>query len=806
MEKLKKSNFFVFVSLILILIFTCSACDFGGGGKKREEENRKKIDEFTKQYESLNQDTNSKKTTATNTTKTRKTEKPTKITTNKSRHKENIDKNLPDAKVFNANAGFGKVSVPCDKSVRVGKFSKSKMVMDIKEGTFTKDVNITSKPFPSEKLVESGVSKKFKRIVSAVEIECEGYDGSFLGDGVKLYMPIPKLTDEKEFNVDRYVIGYFDEERQEVRYMWPDGYIFDKNIMYINLPHFSGWFGGEMTEQEQIEEFLNEYCMETAIQKAKQKQLAKELEPYVKAKVKALNLTKEATKDLVQSTINALGGCVSFEGEGGETASDLLSTDITFATQLTRSCFEGDSDGAKGAIDSALNSLVSQLWKEGKYSERFANVFKKEYVKEFVPGAIDTTISNAGSIGTVLGAISEGDVEGASKEVGNIMCGIHPAVDISTKAVALLANGVNTGFTYWKSNEIEELYQVYKHGASGLFGNYVDPADRESFLQFLNTPSGFTRAKGITRFYKLDKIDEVCKKYGWNFTDYASMPEKYREIFEKRAEDSLMQYFELRREQENEADRLKSAERRCIETMLSEEFGALKKDKYQKFFGEEDGKYNLKNRLYRVMRIKTFVSQYVDEKKLERILKDEHMNGEQNRSFDYGDIINAWIGFASEHPKDEAIDLLIQWLKEVDLLKEGMDKKLEKLEKKDSNNDKIEAEWIEIEVKDVEIYRDFEYNAVLEANKIIKQMPDNDPRKNDPRYCELLRIKKHIEIAKERVSKPHEYEIETKKFRFKIHKKNKLYNGYELESIYNQSKKVESGFENERLGNNVEFL
>ena len=42
MDKLKKSNFFVFVSLIMILIFTCSACDFGGGGKKND-----KFEEFT---------------------------------------------------------------------------------------------------------------------------------------------------------------------------------------------------------------------------------------------------------------------------------------------------------------------------------------------------------------------------------------------------------------------------------------------------------------------------------------------------------------------------------------------------------------------------------------------------------------------------------------------------------------------------------------------------------------------------------------------------------------------------------------
>ncbi|MBR6512183.1 MAG: hypothetical protein IKT24_01760, partial [Clostridia bacterium] len=63
------------------------------------------------------------------------------------------------------------------------------------------------------------------------------------------------------------------------------------------------------------------------------------------------------------------------------------------------------------------------------------------------------------------------------------------------------------------------------------------------------------------------------------------MPQKYRDEFQRRAEDSLIQYFELRIKQEKEAEKLKEQERINIETMLSS-YGALTAGNYMDFFHE----------------------------------------------------------------------------------------------------------------------------------------------------------------------------------------------------------------------------
>ena len=185
----------------------------------------------------------------------------------------------------------------------------------------------------------------------------------------------------------------------------------------------------------------------------------------------------------------------------------------------------------------------------------------------------------------MAGYLTEGDMEDAMKELGSVMQGVHPAVELSTKAIAYLGAKVNEEFTNWKSNQIEELYQIYKNGASDIWGNEVIPCNRDSFLTYLNTSSGFTMAKGVGRFYNLDKVGEICKQYNWPYSTYEELPPRFLEVFQQRAEDGLMQYFELRLQQEKTAEEIKKTERACIETMMSR-FGALDSGSYGKFFGE----------------------------------------------------------------------------------------------------------------------------------------------------------------------------------------------------------------------------
>ena len=245
------------------------------------------------------------------------------------------------------------------------------------------------------------------------------------------------------------------------------------------------------------------------------------------------------------------------------------------------------------------------------------------------------------------------------------MKGVHPAVELTTNAVAYLGAVVNEEFANWKSNQIEELYQIYKNGAEDIWGNYVVAGDRVTFLEYLNTSSGFTMAKGVNRFYNLDKVGEICEKYGWPYSTYEELPERYRDIFQQRAEDGLMKYFEMRLQQEKTAEQIKASERACIETMMSLTNGALSSSNSdaRKFFGEQSADdYDLTARLERLVNVRRFVSQFVDETKLT----------DSTEGFNYGDVINWWVTHAAQNDKNTAIGLLLDDLEENGLIKEGI--------------------------------------------------------------------------------------------------------------------------------------
>ena len=138
------------------------------------------------------------------------------------------------------------------------------------------------------------------------------------------------------------------------------------------------------------------------------------------------------------------------------------------------------------------------------------------------------------------------------------------------------------------------------------------------------------------------------------------MPQKYRDIFEKRAENGLMEYFELRAKQEDRAEQLKEEERKNVDTMLNESFGALQRMYHAKFFHETDG-YNVTDRLERLTRVRAFISQYIYEIKLKH-----------DPAYNWGDMLNLWINYAESNSKEDAIELFTEELKRIGLLRYDM--------------------------------------------------------------------------------------------------------------------------------------
>ncbi|MCR5041732.1 MAG: hypothetical protein K6C36_06540 [Clostridia bacterium] len=518
----------------------------------------------------------------------------------------------------------------------------------------TLNPDLQSEVTVKETKAPDGLDKdRFDTVGKWYDVGSEGYDGLPLSGDVLLTVSMPGKIGKKDLG--GYVFVYYDEENKEYRYLFPDSYDLDAGTMTIDLPHFSPWGGAKLTKEEQIEAFLDSYSTKLAVERGRRGQVAAELEPYVRAKVEAMGLTKEAAADLIQSTVNFLGG--SFTGD----TAGYIETGTNYVTALTRGFYDGDGDAAVNGLEDAVNSALMNCWDELEFSDRLDKVLGSEYAGS----TASTLLSSSSGIARMAGYMAGGDMKEAMKELGGVMKSVHPAVEFTTNAVAYLGAKVNEEFTNWKSNQIEELYQIYKNGAEDIWGNEVIAGNRESFLTYLNTSSGFTMAKGVGRFYNLDKIGEICEKYGWPYETYGELPEKYRDIFEKRAEDGLMEYFELRLQQEKTAERIKSDERACIETMMSLTNGALSSSNSdaRKFFREESaGDYDLTARLERLVNVRRFVSQYVDETKLTN----------STDGFNYGDVINWWVTHAAQNDKKTAIELLLDDLEENGLIKAGI--------------------------------------------------------------------------------------------------------------------------------------
>lgn len=559
--------------------------------------------------------------------------------------------------------------------VVVYKGKSEEMTMYVEPGTFPDDAAVSTTPVPEELIKQYSNTGKFDRIVMPTSISSDQYDGTFFGTDVMLTLPMPRWADDGEqAELSRYVFAYYDENSKTVRHLWPTEYDIENNTMSVRLPHFSNWWSGRLSRDEEIEAFLDDYSMRMAVQSGRKKQAAAELEPYVAAKVKALGMTSAAAKDLIQATVNALVAQATTDYQYDEQEKEFdyqesygYTTGTNAMTSLIRGVWDGDSETIDGAINDLVNTTIMGVWDDYKFSKRGVEaLFKSEYVQELAPKTVSTTLSNMGGIGSIAGRIAGGDTPGALEELGNLLQGIHPAVSITTKGAKFLASTANTAFTYWKANEVEELYHVYKNGTSGWFGNDVEPCNKESFLEYLNYSGGFTKAKGVYRFYNMDKVAEVCEKFGWSRKDFDQLDENYKNTFLQRAEDGLLEYFELRRQQEEEAARIKAAERECIKYMLNPSYGVLCSSNFGQFFGEKSEKdYNVTRRLERLVNVREFISQFVNEKELAKVSKVED-------SFNYGSLINEWVSLASRYPKDKAIEKFCEYLESIELLKIGI--------------------------------------------------------------------------------------------------------------------------------------
>ena len=560
--------------------------------------------------------------------------------------------------MIEAKAASAKIPVDTNgKGTTVGSVEKNGFSLHVADGAFSQDGTLTVTPFDEKKFAKIENKSAYEFLSTPVEVKCDAYSGGFFAEDVVYTVPMPKDADD----LGRYVFGYFEEETGEVRYLEPDSYDLENGTMSVVLPHFSNIFSAKLTKAEEKERFLNKYSMQLAIEESEQKRAAAELEPYVKAKVAALGLTKKAAADLVQSTVNYMSGC--YKDEKGKKV-DWVETAGKSVTSIARGFYENDMDTLQSGLEDTLNGALMHAWDERKFSEKLDKVLGSE----FAGSTTSTLLSSSNGVARMAGRLVEGDWKGAGEELGGVMQNVHPSVELCTKSAVLLVSIGNTAMVNWKSNMVDEMYNIYKNGARGLFGIEVKPNDRESFLAFFNNEIGGIYAyRGVSRFYNLDKIAEVCERYGWEEKTYNELSDEKKAIFNKRAQDSLMEYFDLRMSQEKRAAEIKEVEGRCIETMLNSSYGVLDSSYYREFFGEESASdYSLTRRLERLVNVRRFISQYIDMNRLEWLSDDPECTN-------MGDLLNEWVMLASKNKKSVAIDEFIKYLKEIDLLRKEFD-------------------------------------------------------------------------------------------------------------------------------------
>lgn len=619
--------------------------------------------------------------------------------------------------------------------VTLGGINTAGMKMFVENGTFPDNAEIEAQPIAQGHLDFIRNSGKFDMLVAPTSISCDQYDGSFFGSDVILTMPMPRrINDGEEADLNKYVFVCYDENTRRMRYLWPTEYDTKNNTMSIRMPHFSGWFSSKMTQEEEVEAYLDSYSTKMAVQNSLRKQAAVELQPYVEAKVKALNLTKEAAKDLLQATVNVVvaKATSSYESSDGKydwQESYGYSNGAKVVTSTIRGVWTEDSSAIDDGMKDLVNSSLMEAWNDLKFNDRAAaTLFKSVNAQELASGAIGTVASNTQGIASMAGCLMEGDTKGAMKELGNVLQNIHPAVELGTKGAKFIATAANSAFTNWKANEVEELYQIYKNGGRFLFGNEVLPDNKDNtFVDFMNYSSGFTKAKCVYRFFNMDKTAEVCEKYGWSGTDYEHLDQRYKDIFNQRALDGLLDYFETRKKQEAEAEKIKAMERKSIEAMLAD-FGALNADYHKDYFreGEKYGKgFNVTNRLERIAQIRASIAQFVDEKKLTRSIKDD--------SFNWGDLVNKWISLVEDEPKQDVTKKFCEYLKECDLLKKGIDPSEEPKET-DGENGRYCWRLVRSEVKANETKKEGNYTTYFSGSQnthIIHEIWDGEAFTND---------------------------------------------------------------------------
>lgn len=475
--------------------------------------------------------------------------------------------------------------------VSVGSTDTTGYALSAEPNTFANGSNVNMRVM-SEEEAKQIETPGFTMLGSPVDLSCDGYNGEYLGKNVTLRFAIPDKYQTD--NTRDMFVAYHDKETGEWQY-YPYDYIdFEKNEMVFTVPHFSEYVPVEHRRAEAVDLYLDEYCANAAMAEKDAKKLNDLLAPDLKDYLSKMGVPSAEIADLANAiTGKMLGNCASCS----------LTDAAGVGNNVVTALYKYSKDGEDGPFLSALTQTASEEVAKYLLEAKGYDTSIHPYPAKIAAGII----ANSGDI---VGSLETGDYKTVAEKIMSIGVSLEPTAAITMAAANLLRSGANQLYYNFQTNEIEKLYQMYKHG-TGQF-------DEKNFQDLWESVDywSFSGERAATRLYTVDHIKAYCQARGWSETDWKSLPGWKRDEINAQARKDLETYFQNRCEVEETAAKMKKQERKFLVGL----YNVLDSSAYSDFFGDS-AKYDPYLRLRKIYEVRAKIEALADTSKAHHDIK-----------------------------------------------------------------------------------------------------------------------------------------------------------------------------------------
>ncbi len=491
-------------------------------------------------------------------------------------------------------------NISTDKSASVGDLKKTGWQLAISENTFSEDKKLIMKVL-SESEAMNYQNDEFNFYGTPVGITINDQEHVRLDVPVAITLQIPEKH-MKDLAAEKLFFATYNNGEWE--YFLPDSIDIDKGTATIEVYHFSFWAFGEPSEEKQIETYAkNLATLQWDSQNRSQK-------------------IKDALTRQYDDLFKSMG--VNSDSLCGQLTADMLSA-------LEDATIDSSGIAPIDALAQLANAASKGQSGMDEYRNKYLELTGKMicHVMEKSPEKFSSYANVLGGLGTVAGAMSEGDTEGALRGVADILRGSNPIVAVADTALTFIKDSMESAVDIWGQGELEKGYQVYIGGAAGRWGS-------DSGLDG-DIDAVFITMGGGEREFTRKIVKKYCEKYGIN---EEKLTQEERDNIVNNAKKALQRKFDERKVSEPAIAELQKKEQAFIAELKAE--GLLAAYSYKKFFGMDKGvEYNVGDRLAKLYKIRNIVLGYVDKDKVQDLTDKQIVR-----------LINQWMSYSEK--KDRA--------------------------------------------------------------------------------------------------------------------------------------------------------